>query len=308
MPFLRFGRSRGCEPTGGPLRHTVMVNLRRWLAAACLAAVAATSGCGDTAAQFASPTASASAPSDPLLLVGQWFLEADGEEPGSAIALGEELTLFRGCGVMDGQWEADGQQNLFVASSASGDGSCFKGNGPPSIPWLQAAVAFRIDGSNRLLLDSAGDTVAVLRPGAKPTVGPNRSKDFYEKPPTVTPSMRADAQEPRALPAGVKPAGLEDLARRWRPVEVDASSEAHLAFQEDGRWLGSDGCNGQGGRYVLGREGRLLSTVGGSTLIGCSGAPVAGWMGQAARAGIVDDHLVLYDRSGKLLGDLIPEG
>lgn len=288
-----------------------MVNRRRWIAAACVAAVAATSSCGDTpAAQLASPaaSASASAPADPLQLVGQWFLDADGEEPGSAISLGEEMTLFRGCGVMDGQWEADGQQNLFVASSTSGDGSCFKGNGPPSIPWLEAAVAFSIDGSNRRLLDRAGSTVAVLRPGAKPTVGPNRSKDFYEKLPAVTPSMRTDAQEPRALPAGVKAAELEDLTRRWRPVEVDASSEAHVAFQEDGRWVGSDGCNGQGGRYVLGRESRLLSTVGGSTLIGCSGAPVAGWMGQAARAGIVDDHLVLYDRSGKLLGELIPEG
>ena len=295
-----------CEPGDARLRQTVMVYLRRWLAATCVAAVTVISGCGGTpAAQTgASPAPSASVRSDPLLLVGQWFLEADGEQPGSAIFLREEMTLFRGCGVMDGQWKADGAQSLFVASSASGDGGCFKGNGPPSIPWLEAAVAFRIDGSNRRLLDSAGHTVAVLRPGAKPTVGPNRSKDFYERPTRVTPSMRADVQEPRALPTDVMPARLEDLARRWRPVEVNPSSEAHLAFQEVGRWLGSDGCNGQGGRYVLGRGGRLLSTGGPSTLIGCDGAPVGAWMGRAALAGISNEHLVLYDRSGELVGKL----
>ena len=262
----------------------------------------------NTPAAQSSPSLSASEPSDPALLVGRWLLEANGEEPGSAISLGEQLTLFRGCGVMDGQWKADGQQNLFVASSASGDSSCFTGDGPPLIPWLETAVAFAIDGDERRLLDKNGDTVAVLRPGAEPTVGPNRSKEFFEEPPTVTPARRAEAQEPSALPAGVRPAETEDLTQRWRPVTVNATSEAHLAFQSDGHWDGSDGCNGQGGRYVLGRDGRLLGTANGSTLIGCNGAPVGGWMFQAARAGVLNEDLVLYDRSGQLLGKLTAGG
>ncbi len=257
-----------------------------------------------TPAGQSSPSVSASEPSDPALLVGQWLLEADGEEQGSAISLGEQLTVFRSCGVIDGQWKADGQQNLFVASFASGDNSCLKGKGPPLIPWLETAVAFAIDGDERRLLDKNGNTVAALRRGAKPTVGPNRSKEVFEEPPTVTPALRAEAQEPSALPAGVRPAGTEDLTRRWRPVTVDATSKAHLAFQADGHWRGSDGCNGQGGRYVLGRDGRLLGTANGSTLIGCNGAPVGGWMYQAARAGVMDEDLVLYDQSGQLLGKL----
>lgn len=284
-----------------------MVTLRTRLATGSVLIAAALSGCGaGPASQATSPEPTRNpVSSDPLELVGQWFLDAEGEDPGSAISLDEEMTLFRGCGVMDGQWEADGQQGLFVAASAGGDGECFKGNGPPMLPWLDAAVAFRIDGDNRRLLDSAGSTVAVLRPGAKPTVGPNRSRDVYERPPSVTPEMRTEAQEPSALPVGVRPAEQQDLVgRRWRPVEVDPSSQAHLAFRADGRWLGSDGCNGHGGRYVLGREGRLLSTGGPSTLIGCKGAPVGGWMSRTTRAGVRDGDLLLYDHDGDLLGEL----
>jgi hypothetical protein len=267
-----------------------------------LAAVACTSSGGSP---VAAPSPS-SVHSDPLLLVGQWFLDAEGEAAGSAIALGQGLTLFLSCGVLDGEWRADGGQSLFVAYSSGGDGPCFDGNQRHPMPWLDQAVAFRIDGDNRRLLDQDGKTVALLRPGAKPTVGPNRSKDFYETPPTISAAMRAAAEEPQPVPADATPVTQAQLLRRWVPSGLDPSSPAQLTFQADGVWSGSDGCNGQGGRYVLGRDGRLLSVSGSSTLVGCRGAPVGGWMSQATRAALSHGDLLLYDQSAQVLGEPHP--
>jgi hypothetical protein len=270
-------------------------------------AVVALSACTDKApAQGHPANATPSTPvhSDPLALVGQWFLDADGEAPGSAVAFGEQLTLFLSCGVLDGEWKADREQSLFVASSSGGDNGCFAGGAREPLPWLDAAVAFRVDGPNRRLLDRNGRTVALLRPGAKPTVGPNRSKSFYETPPTVTPAMTLAAQDPAALPADAAPIDTDQLAHDWIPNDLPPTSRARLTFGDAGRWTGSDGCNSLGSRFVLGREGRLLATVGGSTAIGCRGAPVGAWMAQVSRAGLVAGQLALYDRDGKALGRL----
>jgi heat shock protein HslJ len=280
---------------------------RRFVAVWLTLAVVALSACtGRPPAQGhpASAAPPATVHSDPLALVGQWFLDADGETPGSAVAFGEQLTLFLSCGVLDGEWKADGQQSLFVASSSAGDSTCFADGSRHPLPWLDAAVAFRVDGPNRRLLDSDGRTVALLRPGARPTVGPNRSKSFYETPPTVTPAMTLAAQDPAALPAAAAPIAADQLAHEWLPNEVPATSRARLTFGDDGRWNGSDGCNGQGGRFVLGRDGLLLATAGASTAIGCRGAPVGAWVAQVSRAGLVSGQLVLYDRDGKTLGRL----
>lgn len=56
---------------------------------------------------------------------------------------------------------------------------------------------------------------------------------------------------------------------RWVAAGKERT-DAFLAFAADGTYTG---CNGSRGRYALGKHGRLLATVGPTTLIGCDGAP-----------------------------------
>lgn len=244
--------------------------------------------------------------SDAIALVGTWTVDAEGEDPGSAIALGEGLRLFLSCGVLDGDWRADSEQSLFVGDVSSGDEGCFDGTGPPEVPWVTDARGFRVDGDTRRLVDGDGKTLAVLRPGAHPTVGPNRIATDAD-PPVVSPSMRAAAREPAPLPQGVVAAVAEKLQRRWVPVGAPRGlGRAYVTFGTSGRWRGSDGCNGAGGRYMLGRDGRLLATSGPSTLVGCDNSPVGQWVAGAARAASDGDDLVFYDAGGTTLGRVSP--
>lgn len=276
---------------------------------ALLLAAAALTGCGDAPGDAlgsggsATPTVD-TAPLDALDLVGRWHVEGDGVEPGTALVLGEQLAVFLPCGVLDGAWEADGESGLLVAGSSSGDGPCFGPDGRQPLPWLDGARRFAVDGDVRTLLDASGRVLATLRPGARPTVGPNRVADAAQEP-EVSGELRAGLAAAAPLPAGVRPATATDLLRRWRPVGVQ-NAEAHLLFAADGGFTGSDGCNGQSGRWTLGAAGRLLATSGPQTLIGCEGAPVGSWVDQAGRAGVVDGDLVLHGRDGALLGRLSP--
>ncbi|MFC6020815.1 hypothetical protein ACFP2T_32180 [Plantactinospora solaniradicis] len=72
----------------------------------------------------------------------------------------------------------------------------------------------------------------------------------------------------------------------------------------DGGWSGSDGCNRQSGRWVAGRAGALLATMGPSTLIGCVNVAVGSRLGNAWRAGLDGDVLVLLDPVGGETGRL----
>ena len=280
--------------------------------AALLLAVAVLSGCGDGAPPVlgsygdATPTVGTTrtAPLDATDLVGRWHVEGDGIEPGTTLVLGEQLAVFLPCGVLDGSWDADREQGLFAAGSSSGDSACFGPAQRQPLSWLEGARGFDVVGEVRTLSDAGGRVLATLRPGAQPTVGPDRS-EVYAQEPEVTEALRAGLTAAAPLPAGVRPAAAEDLLRRWRPVGVQ-NVEAHLLFAADGDYTGSDGCNGQGGRWTLGTAGRLLGTSGPQTAIGCEGAPVGGWVDQAGRAGIVDGDLVLHARDGALLGRLSP--
>lgn len=243
-------------------------------------------------------------PPDPLALVGQWHVDLPGQAEVAAVSVGERLLVFTECGVMDGSWRADGQQSLFVGDVHGGDGSCFEPDGPPEFTWLTQAQRFTVEAGTPVLMDASGARLAVLRPGARPTVGPNRDARTYEAPPSATPELRAVAADPAALPSDADAVGPVDLTGRWVPSQLPADTEAHLAFDADGSWAGSDGCNRHGGRYVLGDGGRLLAVTGGSTSMGCDGAPVDSWLTQAARAGVVSGDLVLYDAAGRELGSL----
>jgi predicted small lipoprotein YifL len=248
-----------------------------------------------------SPTA-APTPRTAAALVGRWHVDGPGVAPGTALVLGEELALFLPCGVLDGGWEADGPQGLFVALTFGGDSTCFSDGSDPAPSWLTGARRFAVDGDARTLLDAADRPLVRLRPGARPTVGPNRSSSAAAEP-QLTPRLRARLADPAPLPADARPVTPEQLQRRWVPVEVEEAA-VELRFGSDGRYTGSDGCNGAGGRYVLGRHGRLLAAGGPSTSMGCRGAPVGYWVDAAARAGLVDGDLVLYDADAQVLGRL----
>lgn len=242
-------------------------------------------------------------PRSALALVGRWHVEGPGVANGTALVIGEELALFLSCGVIDGGWEADGRQGLFVASTYGGDSNCFSPNKSDPWPsWLKRSRGFDVDQEQRTLLDVDGHVVARLRPGARPTVGPNRISDSVAEP-EVSPRLRARLADPAPLPQEATPVTPQQLQRRWASSTV-SNPRVEVSFTADGGYSGSDGCNGVGGGYALGREGRLVTTGGASTSIGCDGAPVGYWVATAARAGLVGADLVLYDQDGKVLGRL----
>ena len=125
-------------------------------------------------------------------------------------------------------------------------------------------------------------------------------------PPRVTVKTRQAYTPAAPLPAALTPVTREKLLGRWVPVDgpTGAGQPPFLEFIADGRWRGSDGCNGQSGRWVAGQDGALLGTTGLSTLIGCDNVPISGWIGQARRAGF-DHHVTKPVDPQELLDKLV---
>ena len=83
-----------------------------------------------------------------------------------------------------------------------------------------------------------------------------------------------------------------------------------LAFEDGRTWTGSDGCNGNGGGWMLDDGGRVLATAGPQTLMGCDGEDLAGALVSARRAGIDlsdGEVLVLLDGDGTQRARLVRE-
>jgi hypothetical protein len=295
-------------------REVVVRSVLRWVLGTV--AVLALAGCGaGTAAGpdqagapngTALPPGGAVEPADPVGLVGLWTVrEAAGEEPGAILRLADrEVSLWRRCGALFGAWRAS-PDGLFVAHFNGGSGACY--TGPGDVPaWLSRAAGHRADGTARLLVDRDGATVARLVPGGRPKVDRYTSESLAE-PPVVTDGLRRALGPVAALPAGLRPATAAELARRWVPADGAgdrAPRPPFAALAVDGRWTGSDGCNGQGGRWIAGEAGAFLAVAGAQTLIGCDGADVGGWLSDASRAGFAGDQLVLVDRSGREIARL----
>jgi hypothetical protein len=204
--------------------------------------------------------------------------------------------------VIDGEWRAEGRDRLFVGSTFGGDQSCLDSSpGLKRVDWVVRAASFGASGENRVLMDADGAKVAVLRPGAQPTTGPNRAGSYAEYP-AITARMRAAALEPAPLPPGAEPVTAQRLTGRWVPVNKP-DSKAYVVFEDTGSWRGVDGCNGVGGRFSVGRGGRLLATTGPTTLVGCENSRLPDWVASAGRAGFTQGRLVLYDASGTKLGE-----
>lgn len=242
---------------------------------------------------------------DPLDLVGRWHVEVPGEPPGAmSVVLGKSLAVFLQCGALTGQWEAESTQNMFLASLQGGTLDCLKSPQRMAVQWLEAVTSFRSSAGTWLLLDSRGRTLATLRPGATPTTPPDLWHTYSDEP-AITEARRAAAAAAARLPAAAKaPTGTE-LQRRWQPVKGNRG-KPFVTFGDDGRWSGSDGCNAENGRFLLGRDGRLLGTHGPSTLIGCDNSELGRWVATASRVGLVDGMLAFYDSAAKELGRATP--
>jgi hypothetical protein len=251
------------------------------------------------------PNSAAPATADPLALIGSWTVTEAAEEPGAILRLGTgELSLFRACGYVMGNWRAT-TDGLFVGHTFGGD--CGSDAGPLATPvWLRRAFGFRQDGDTQLLLDKQGETVARLLSGAQPTPGPNLAPQ-EAAPPVVDEAARRLLAPASPSPANLRPSVGSDLLGRWVPADRRGRTAKERPFAEfgsDGEWRGSDGCNGGFGRWMSGPAGSLLITSGPSTLMLCDGVPVPSWLAQTYRAGFDGDVLVLVNQTGRELGRL----
>lgn len=242
---------------------------------------------------------------DPVALIGLWSVTgAAGEEADAVLRIApESLSLWRDCGTLMGAWQAD-TGGSFVADVDSSAGC--PASEPLAPQWLRGATAYRVAGKERVLLDGHGEPVARLLPGGRPKPNPNVAPQEAQ-PPVVTDEIRRALARSADLAPGLVAPGRDALVGRWSPE--DGPDRAFLEFRADGSWVGSDGCNGLGGRWVAGADGALLATSGPSTLIGCDNVPVGAWLVNARRAGLDEaeadgERLVLVDATGKELGRL----
>ena len=226
-------------------------------------AVLILAGCGAAGSEEPAGQATTSASGDPVDLVGLWTVQAAaGEEPGAILRLAERLSLWRTCGHLHGSWQA-APDGLFLAHVYSGSDACYRS--PDSVPdWLRQAAGHRADGSDRLLVDRDGRTVARLVPGGRPKVDADTAPSEGD-PPVLTDELRRWLSPAAPLPSGLQPASEADLVGRWVRSDGAGAAAPRPPFVEvvpDGSWNGSDGCNGQGGRWISGAAGSFVALAG----------------------------------------------
>jgi heat shock protein HslJ len=235
-------------------------------------------------------------------LVNLWRVtEAEGEAADTWLRLdAQEFQLWRDCGMITGSWKAS--SGLFLAAAWGAMGDCANGS-RPTIPWLERVSGFVAISGGYGLVDASGHTVAALTiDGAPEPIA--TAAEFFTQPPPITEEVKKAFRTPSALAAGLTAATADALLGTWVPVAYAVKTNPHVTFGADGRWEGSDGCNGGGGRFAVGERGMLLTTAGPSTLIGCEGAPVPTWVAQATSAGVDRDWLLLFDLDGNEIGRL----
>jgi heat shock protein HslJ len=252
--------------------------------------------------------ASRAATEDPTTLVGSWLVvDATGVESGTVLRIGEDLSLWQRCGYLMGSWRAGGA-SLFAASLQGGDYDCFPKTGDPTPAWLSAASDYAVDTTGVTLLSRDGTVVARLRPGGRPTPGPNLLPSLAD-PPTLTAALKATLAPPAPLPASLTRATRAQLVGSWvaagpRPSTSGiAHSPAGATLRDDGTYSATDGCNESTGRWTA-DPGGLVVTSGFSTLIGCGNVDVARWLSTATTAGFDGAVLVLVGKDGTETGRL----
>ena len=212
-----------------------------------------------------------------------------------------EFQLQRDCGMISGEWRAT--DDLFLASVSAAGGDCVTDGSIPAVAWLESVSGYRATGDGWVLTGTDGTTIATLTlDGASGQIPAAVESDT--EPPPITAHVRAALARPAPLPAGSTPATADDLAGRWVPASLDGPTDPHVLFTADGSWTGSDGCNGNQGRWAANGTGDLLATSGMSTMMFCEGAPVPSWLAQARLAVIDTGILRLLDVNGTELGRL----
>lgn len=239
---------------------------------------------------------------DPVELVGLWRVHAEAEDDDTWLRLdADEFQLWRGAGFVDGGWDASESTLVATAWGRVGEG----GTGDLEPGWLVGTHTYRRTDEGWELLDDDGEPLATMTVDGAPEPIPSAVEELARAP-EVTDEVRRGLRPPVPLPEGLTSADADRLAgRRWVPAEGSYDTDPHVVLHEDGSWTGSDGCNAAGGHWAVPDGGRLLSTVGPTTAIGCDGAPVGWWLGGAALAGFDGLTLVLLDREGAELGRLV---
>lgn len=236
---------------------------------------------------------------DPVDLVGMWRVGDAGEADDTWLRLDAGgVALWRGSSVLSGSWTADGRTVV-----ATLDGSSGPSPGDLDPEWLVGTHRYRLNDEGWQLEDGDGDVVATLTVDGAPEPVDTMA-EWYAEPPEVTDDVREALAPPGRPPEGARLARAEQLLGRWVPAGQTVETDPHVLFADDGTWTGSDGCNGQGGRWAV-SEGRLLALAGPMTLIGCLGAPVGGWLGGASYAMVDGAELVLVGADGDELGRLV---
>jgi len=278
--------------------------------AAMLAACGSTAATGPMSTPTAtpSPLTSRAATEDPTTLVGSWLVvDAAGAEPGTVLRIGEDLSLWQRCGYRMGSWRVGGV-SLFAASLEGGDGSCFSSATDVTPAWLAAAADYAVDTTGVTLMARDGSVVARLRPGGRPTPGPNLAPSLAD-PPTLTAALKAWLAAPAPLPAALTAATRAQLVGAWVATGPRPSTSgmqhtpAGATLRDDGTYSATDGCNGTSGRWEADADG-LVVTGGFSTLVGCDNVDVPHWLSTATTAGFDGATLVLVDKDGHELGRL----
>lgn len=263
--------------------------------------IALLAGCAQSPGGTGEPSTSApddSGETSAIDLVNLWRVTgAEGEEPETWLRLDAgELQLWRDCGMLVGSWLAT--DSLLIASLYGGMGECTTTE-PPHVPWLESVTGYRAISGGWELTDANGAVIAELTIDGAPEPIPTAA-EFFAEPPEITEATRELLRQPADLPSGLTPATSTDLEGRWtpQPPVAGANDEPHVVFSPDGGWTGTDGCNGNQGRWAASATGSFLATSGASTLMMCDGAPVPSWVSSARSVSIDAGVLTLFDIDG----------
>jgi heat shock protein HslJ len=251
-------------------------------------------GCAGGGPKETGDAAEPAAPVDgagPISLVGLWTVADTDEEPGTVLRIApkRQLSLWRTCGALMGSWA--GAQDVFLGKLDDSGDRC-RGATTPS--WLGDATGYGSLGGDKILVDRNGKQLARLVPGGKPKVGSDIDP-AEAAPPVITDEDRAELTQTAQLPAGLTRVEPASIVGRWVPV--GAASPAFVEFRDDRTWTGSDGCNGNGGRWTA-TTSSMVATAGPSTLMACDGAAIPSWLAGTAMAGLDNGVLVLLGPKG----------
>jgi META domain-containing protein len=252
----------------------------------------AVAGCAGAGTALTAGRATPEPPADPMSLPGWWRVEGTDQ-----VVLVDPVAIevVRDGSTVTGTWLADPAGRL-VVQIALGTGVPVgpAGLGPD---WLADVAGYRVEGPDRVLLDSSGAAKVRLMP-APSTPGSGRVDPG--RPVTEADRHRSGPAAPVAAPA--RPAEPGELVGRWVPE--GATAPAYVELAADGAWAGSDGCNRTGGRWLAGPDGAFLAAAAPvRTLIACDGgADVGDQLAAARRAALDGSVLVLQDVDGAVVG------